>query len=80
MDDERLLRHVRVIMQNIYRMNVHHEYAQKHLEMMIAELEGFDDQKMWIEYSKKVNDVEKAFRELNNGIDWEKEIEKYQYK
>jgi hypothetical protein len=77
MDEPKILRNIKILMVNIYRMNVHLDYAQRHLQIITSELEGFPEQKMWIEYDNKIKELLPQLLELNDDIDWEKEIEKW---
>lgn len=71
MDDEKIHRHKVVIMQNVYRMNVYKEYAIKHLESLIAELEHCKEQEKWIQYKETLAKIDLDVLD----IDWEEELE-----
>lgn len=73
MDDDKLYRHIVSIMSNIYRMNIHYEYAIRHLESLIDELETTDEQKKWMQYKDTLTNIDLDVLDL----DWEKEIERY---
>ena len=73
MDNEKLYRHIVSIMSNIYRMNIHYEYAVKHLESLIAELETTSEQGKWKQYKDTLANIDLDVLD----IDWEKELERY---
>lgn len=73
MDDEKLYRHIVSIMSNIYRMNIHYEYAVRHLESIIDELETTDEQEKWKKYKDTLTNIDLDVLD----IDWEKELERY---
>lgn len=76
MDNEKLYRHIVVIMQNIYRINVCYEYAITHLDSLIAELETTEEQEKWIRYKDTLMKSIDLDGDIN--LDWEKELERYE--
>ena len=79
MDNEKIYRHVLVISQNIDRMTIHYDYAVRHLQNLVQEMEGSEDVEKWRELLELLESNQKVFEEVNN-VDWEKEKKKHKDK
>lgn len=79
MDNEKIYRHVLVISQNIDRMTIHYDYAVRHLQNLVQELEGSGDKEKWERILELLESNQKIFEEAND-VDWEKEKKKYKDK
>ena len=79
MDNEKIYRHVLVISQNIDRMTIHYDYAVRHLQNLVQEMEGSGDVEKWRELLELLESNQKVFEEVNN-VDWEKEKKKHKDK
>lgn len=79
MDNERIYRHILVISQNIDRMTIHYDYAKRHLENLVQELEGSEEAKKWNDLLELLLSNECLFEEVGN-VDFKKEEKKYKDK